>query len=74
MNTPKRGRRTKELIVEKVIVGKKPRIIFFPFTHDVLRKRKIVIYINNIKTFNIKVFKNIISLDIKSILNIHCYE
>jgi len=40
MNTFKRGKRIKEVVAEKVILGKNNWVIyFFPFTSDVLPKK-----------------------------------
>jgi hypothetical protein len=76
MNSPKKGRRKKEVVAEKVILRKKKKLgNFILFSLAMLcQKEKIVIHIGNIRTFNIKVFQNIINLNIQSILNIHWFE
>jgi hypothetical protein len=54
MNTLKRGRRKKELAVEKVILGKQQLNNFFFLSLVMFHQReKIFIHIGNIRTFNI---------------------
>ncbi len=65
MSTFEKGKRKKELAVKKVILGKTTTRLFFSLSLVTFHhKEKIVIHIGNIRTFNIKILKNVISLDI----------
>jgi hypothetical protein len=56
MNTPKRRRRKIELATKKGIFPPLSLVMFH-------QKEKNIIHINNIKTFSIKNFKNIMSIE-----------